>query len=170
MEDKKLYTIGHSTLGILEFVDLLKSFGVKTLGDVRAFPMSRRQPQFNKENLDQSLSREGISYIHLPELGGRRSFDPELPDYGWRHKSFAGYAQYQQTDEFKEAIQKVENMAEKEPTAIMCAEKLWWKCHRRMISDYMENQGWDVLHIIDPGKCDRHVISPQFKGHQASLF
>lgn len=170
MSSKTLFTIGHSTLGIDAFINLLDSFGIKVLGDVRAFPMSRRMTHFNKPDLDRSLTAHGISYIHLPDLGGRRKFDPSLPDYGWKNRSFAAYAQYLRTDEFKEAVEKVCNMAEKEPTAIMCAEKLWWKCHRRMISDYLSSRGWDVMHIMEPEKADRHIISTQYKEFQQQLF
>lgn len=166
----KLYTIGHSTLDIEPFIGLLKSYDVKVLVDVRAFPMSRRLKHFNKDQLDKSLTENGISYIHLPELGGRRRYDPSQPDYGWRHRSFAAYAQYMQTPEFEEATSKLANIADKEPTAIMCAEKLWWKCHRRMISDHFADKGWDVVHILETNKADTHLISQQYKAFQPKLF
>ncbi len=170
MTEKKLFTIGHSTLELSAFIELLKAHEIKVLADVRAFPMSRRLPQFNKENLDNTLTKQSISYIHLPELGGRRRFDPTQPDYGWTNRSFAAYAQYLRTEDFSEATEKLANIATKEPTAIMCAEKLWWRCHRRMISDYMTSKGWDVFHIMETDKAPPHVTSPQFKDYQPKLF
>jgi uncharacterized protein (DUF488 family) len=165
-----LYTVGHSTLSTDQFIELLQAHGIRILADVRAFPASRRLPHFNKINLEKSLNEAGINYIHLPELGGRRRFNPELPDYGWKNQSFAAYAQYLKTQEFQEAADKLSIIARENPTAIMCAEKLWWNCHRRMISDHFAAHAWTVKHIMERDKLVDHKVSDEYKGSQQRLF
>lgn len=167
---KELFTIGHSTLSSDEYIALLKTYDIRLLVDVRAFPFSKRMTHFNQDVLDRELTKNGISYLHMKELGGRRKFDPDKPDYGWKHRSFAAYAQYMQTPEFHEESNRLALAAQKEKTAIMCAEKLWWKCHRRMIADHFLSQGWTVTHILTETKTETHVLSLQFRSYQTNLF
>lgn len=168
--DRELYTIGHSVLDEPTFIQLLKTHQIRALVDVRAFPYSKRLQHFNGSNLKVILPMNGITYLHMETLGGRRKFDPTLPDYGWRNPSFAAYAQYLHTDEFAQASEELANVAEKETTTIMCAEKLWWKCHRRLIADHFQQKGWDVKHIMSENKIDSHILSSNMKGTQQRLF
>lgn len=144
-----LYTIGHSTREIDEFVTILKHYGIKQLVDVRSIPMSRYTPQFNHDRIDKSLSEHDISYTQLKLLGGRRSTRKDSPNTAWRNKSFRGYADYMQTDDFATGIDNLIKLAEQEPTAIMCAEAVPWRCHRSMIGDAMLVRGYDVIDIFD---------------------
>ncbi len=144
-----LWTIGHSTRNIGEFISILHHYNISQLVDVRSLPGSNKFPQFNKEELEISLKESNIEYIYLKELGGlRKKIKNSLPN-NWKNKSFSNYADYMQTDEFKRGIHKLEIIAQKKPTAIMCSEILWWRCHRSMIADYMKNKGWNVINIQD---------------------
>lgn len=154
-----LYTIGHSTRSLDELVEALRAHGIRTLVDIRAFPMSRRHPQFNRENLEQELPKAGIEYVWKKELGGRRGKQPgESPNTALRNDSFRNYADYMLTPAFAAAAEDVRKMAEKSPTAIMCAERMWFQCHRMMVSDYFTAQGHDVEHIDGPGPTRRHQL------------
>ena len=153
----KLWTIGHSTRTIDVFIFLLEEHGVGLLADVRSLPGSRRYPQFNKEALADSLGKTGIRYEHFPELGGRRKAKPESKNTAWRNASFRGYADYMETEEFRKGVERLLDLAaDAGPTAIMCAEAVWWRCHRSLISDYLKARGVKVTHIFDENKTEPH--------------
>jgi len=155
----KLWTIGHSTRSIDEFIEALKSFEIQALADVRSFPGSRRYPQFNKENLKVSLAEAGIGYLHLPELGGRRRAKPDSLNMAWQSKTFRGYADYMETEGFQKGIARLLEVAREERTAIMCAEAVWWRCHRSLISDYLKANEVEVTHIMAAGKSEPHPFT-----------
>ena len=142
-----IYTIGHSTRGAEEFIEILKAHGVEQLIDIRTIPKSRFNPQFNSETLRESLENEGLVYLHLKELGGLRHAKPDSPNMGWRNASFRGYADYMQTSEFEAGLQHLEELAREKPTAIMCAEAVPWRCHRSLVADALTRDKWRVLHI-----------------------
>jgi uncharacterized protein (DUF488 family) len=153
----RVWTIGHSTRTIDKFISLLQGHGIKLLVDVRTLPGSKRYPQFNKETLADSLAQSGIRYEHLPELGGRRKPKVESRNNAWRNESFRGYADYMETKEFGNGVKRLLHFAAGAgPTAIMCAEAVWWRCHRSLISDYLKARGVEVIHILDTAKTDPH--------------
>jgi len=153
----RIWTIGHSTRGIDEFISLLKENEIKLLVDVRAFPGSKRYPQFNKEALAESLSAHAIYYEHFPELGGKRKSTPDSHNTAWRNASFRGYADYMETQQFQKGIERLLDVAtESGPTAIMCAEAVWWRCHRSLIADYLKARAVEVLHILGANKVEPH--------------
>jgi len=155
-ERKTIWTIGHSTRTLDEFITLLQANEIELLVDVRTFPGSRKYPQFNKENLEKALPEKGIRYQHIPQLGGRRKITPESPNISWRHPAFRAYADYMETPSFAEGIDLLTAEATEHRTAIMCSEAVWWRCHRSLISDYLKSTGWKVLHILDKGKVQEH--------------
>jgi uncharacterized protein (DUF488 family) len=156
-EHKKIiWTIGHSTHSLNEFVAMLKSFQIELVADIRSLPGSRRYPHFNIEALQFSLPENDIKYIHLKELGGRRKVQPGSHNTGWRIAAFRGYADYMENDAFKKAIQELERYAFEKRTAYMCSEALWWRCHRSLVSDYLKVRGWTVNHIMGIGKVQEH--------------
>jgi uncharacterized protein (DUF488 family) len=142
-----IYTVGHSTRSAEELLALLREAGVERLADVRAFPSSRRHPQFNRDALAAWLGEAGIDYRHMPGLGGRRSPVPGSPNGGWRELAFQGYADHMRSAEFRDALVALEAAAGESPTAIMCAEAVWWRCHRRLIADALVARGWRVEHL-----------------------
>jgi hypothetical protein len=145
-----LYTIGHSTRSFDELVRGLAGHGITTLVDVRSFPMSRRLPHFNRESLQTELPQRGITYIWMRELGGRRKkVLPESPNVALRNESFRNYADYMMTDEFAQAIERLLEIASRGKTAYMCAERVYFRCHRMLISDYLAAHGHTVVHIVD---------------------
>ncbi len=147
----RLYTIGHSTRTAEEFVDLLRRDGVQRVVDVRAFPGSRRHPHFGREVLRARLSGAAVEYVHAPELGGRRALRKDAPATAWRNASFAAYADYMTSPDFRHAIDRLLARAATALTTIMCSEAVPWRCHRTMISDAVVARGWEVLHILDAG-------------------
>ena len=149
MDPAKLFTIGHSTRSLEEFLGLLEREGVTHLLDVRAFPASRRYPYFNGTELEKSLGAGGIRYTHVPELGGRRTARKDSRNTQWRNTGFRGYADYMETARFSSALDDLLRVAAEEPTAIMCAEAVPWRCHRSLISDAALARGVPVLHILD---------------------
>jgi len=156
----KIWTIGHSTRTIDEFISLLQANQIRLLVDVRSLPGSKRYPQFNKEALADSLGKTGIRYEHFPELGGRRKAKPESTNSAWRNASFRGYADYMETEEFQKGVKRLLDFAaEAGPTAIMCAEAVWWRCHRSLISDYLKARGIEVIHILDTNKSELHPFT-----------
>ena len=168
----RIWTIGHSTREIDDFVSLLKENGIKAVADVRMFPGSRRYPQFGREALANSLADAGIRYEHFPELGGRRKAKPDSKNTAWRNESFRGYADYMETEDFRKGIERLADIARQTgPTqppsstprvagvAIMCAEAVWWRCHRSLISDYLKARGVEVLHILDHNKVEPHPFT-----------
>lgn len=154
-----IYTIGHSTHSLEGLTAMLKSFGILALVDIRHFPGSRKHPHFNKENLAAELQKAGISYVHLEDLGGRRKVRKDSKNSRWRSDSFRGYADYMETEDFEKAAGALEAMASKQPTAYMCSEAVWWRCHRSMVSDYLKARGWRVLHIMAAGKAEEHAYT-----------
>ena len=152
----EIWTIGHSTRPIEELIAALDFFEIQVLADVRSFPGSRRYPHFNREQLNASLAADGIEYRHFPELGGRRRARPDSINMAWRNESFRGYADYMETDSFREGMARLLSVADSRRTAIMCAEALWWRCHRSLISDYLKAKGADVTHIMASGKSEAH--------------
>lgn len=142
-----IYTIGHSTHSLPDFLALLHSHHILTLADVRTHPGSRRFPHFNQEALAAALQSAGIRYTHLPELGGRRKPRTDSPNTAWKNDSFRGYADYMQTPAFRAGLDHLLALAAESPTAIMCAEALWWRCHRALIADALKSHGHTVLHI-----------------------
>ena len=153
----RIWTIGHSTRMIDEFISLLKENEIKLLADVRAWPGSKRYPQFNKDALAESLNVHGIRYEHFPELGGKRKSKPDSRNTAWRNASFRGYADYMETVQFQKGIERLLNVAEETgPTSIMCAEAVWWRCHRSLIADYLKVRGVEVLHILGANKIEPH--------------
>ena len=156
----RIWTIGHSTRNIDKLCELLNAYAIKLVADVRLFPGSRRYPQFNKEALAESLSGRGIAYTHVPELGGRRKPRPDSHNTAWRNEAFRGYADHMESEEFAHGISKLRNFVEQHGnTAIMCAEAVWWRCHRALISDYLKARGTTVLHIVDGAKSDPHPFT-----------
>jgi uncharacterized protein (DUF488 family) len=157
-----VFTIGHSTRPIEAFIALLNGAGVDGVVDVRRFPGSRRHPQFNAESLAGSLGAAGIAYRHLPALGGRRGGRPDgidSPHTLWREAAFRNYADYAETAEFRGAFDALRDLARTGRPAIMCAEAVWWRCHRRIITDYLIAAGIAVEHILD-GKIEKATLTP----------
>jgi uncharacterized protein (DUF488 family) len=158
-----VFTIGHSTRDIGEFIDLLRAAGVDCLVDVRRFPFSRRHPQFNGEPLAAALAKAGIGYRHAPALGGRRSGRGDgsvSPNSLWREEAFRNYADYAETAEFRAALNGLRRLAQEHVIAIMCAEAVWWRCHRRIIADYLIAAGLGVEHILDARKREPARLTP----------
>ncbi len=155
-EKPTLYTIGHSTRTIEEFLELLKSFDIKILADIRRLPGSRKFPQFDQDNLKRSLEENSIEYIYLEDLGGRRKPSASSVNTVWRNKSFQAYADYMETKAFANGAAELADIATQKTTAIMCSEAVWWRCHRSMVSDYFKAKGWEVLHIMALGKVTEH--------------
>ena len=157
----RIWTIGHSTRAIDEFISLLKENEIELLADVRAWPGSKRYPQFNKDALAESLTAHGIRYEHFLELGGKRKSKPDSRNTAWRNASFRGYADYMETEQFQKGIERLLNLAaEAGPIAVMCAEAVWWRCHRSLIADYLKARGVEVLHILGANKVEPHPYTP----------
>jgi uncharacterized protein (DUF488 family) len=153
-------TIGHSTHAIETFLGLLAQHEIATLADVRSFPSSRRWPQFNQGDLQQSVEHAGITYQWFKALGGRRSSKrPESPHTAWRIPAFRSYADYTETAEFTEGLEELTAIAASARVAIMCSEGLWWRCHRRIISDQLTVRGREVRHILPDGKLTLHALA-----------
>jgi uncharacterized protein (DUF488 family) len=165
-----IYTIGHSTHPIEVFIGMLQSFDVALVADIRRFPGSRKYPHFNSEALNASLRTAGIGYVHMPELGGRRKPLPDSHNTAWRNDAFRGYADYMETDDFKKAVAKLEDMARTQATAYMCSEAVWWRCHRALVSDYLKAAGWTVMHIMAAGKATEHPYTKPAREAQGRLF
>ena len=155
----EVWTIGHSTRPIEELIAALRSFKIKILVDVRTYPSSRRYPQFNQQQLKAALAEAGIEYLHFPALGGRRNARPDSLNMAWRNKMFRGYADYMETDEFRSGMAELLEVAKSGRTAIMCAEAVWWRCHRSLISDYLKAKGAEVRHIMAAGKSEVHPFT-----------
>jgi uncharacterized protein (DUF488 family) len=158
-----IFTVGHSTRSIDEFIGLLRAHGVKGIADVRSIPMSRHNPQFNTDVLKQSLQREHISYKHIKTLGGLRHAKKYSINLGWRNASFRGFADYMATQEFSEGLEALTKIANKRETAIMCAEAVPWRCHRSLIADALTNKGWIVRDIMSSAVAARHRQTPFLK-------
>ncbi len=149
-----IWTIGHSTRTIEEFLALLAEYGIETIADVRSFPGSRKYPQYGKDALAATLRDHGIAYQWFQILGGRRRTSEDSPNTAWRNASFRGYADYMSTAEFTEGLEALLEVASGSHVALMCAEAVWWRCHRSMVSDALCVRGVKVLHIMD----DKHAV------------
>ena len=151
-----LWTIGHSTREWEVFVSMLRDAAIEALVDVRRFAGSRRNPQFSGEAMASALPGEGVEYVPMPGLGGRRTPRRDSPHIAWRNAGFRGYADYMDTPEFAEARQRLLAIARERRTVVMCAEAMWWQCHRGLISDDFKVHGWEVVHLLAPGRSEAH--------------
>jgi uncharacterized protein (DUF488 family) len=156
----EVLTIGHSTRPIEEFVALLEAHGVTRLVDVRSLPRSRRNPQFNQDQLPDTLARAGIAHTSMPELGGLRTPRPDSTNLAWRNESFRGYADHMQTPAFDAALDRLLDLARRDRVAIMCAEALPWRCHRSLIADALVARGHGVSHILSRSNAQPHALAP----------
>ena len=158
MEKPELLTVGHSTRAPGELETVLRSHGVQLVLDVRAHPGSRRLPHFAREPLERSLAAAGIDYLHVPELGGRRRPAPDSPNGGWRNESFRGYADHMASEEFDTGLRRAIAAGRERRACLMCAEALWWRCHRRLVADALAARGWRVLHVVDGDAATEHEL------------
>jgi len=158
-----IYTIGHSTRPIDAFIELLRRSAIEVVVDVRTVPRSRTNPQYNRDALPASLGEADIDYQHLPALGGLRGRDRETPftkNAFWENDSFHNYADYALTDPFRKGLDDLREIARARRTAIMCSEAVWWRCHRRIIADYLLHDGVPVFHILGPQRVEPAKITP----------
>jgi uncharacterized protein (DUF488 family) len=169
MKKPSIFTIGHSTRAIDEFVELLQMHGVEEVVDIRTMPMSRHNPQFNGDALKQSLKKRGIRYTHLKKLGGLRHSRKDSVNLGWRNVSFRGYADYMSTPEFAEGLESLTKIARARETAIMCAEAVPWRCHRSLVADALVKKGWLVRDIISGTSAAKHRLTPFLKVKKGQL-
>jgi len=161
-EPGEIFSVGHSTHPLEQFQELLGGQGIKALADVRSFPSSRRWPHFNQPALRESMERAGIEYYWIRALGGRRrEVRPDSPHTAWQHPAFRSYADYADSEEFRPGLNELIALARRTRTAYMCSEGLWWRCHRRLISDRLLLLGWRVTHILPNGKLSAHAL-PDF--------
>jgi uncharacterized protein (DUF488 family) len=160
-----IYTIGHSTRTIEEFIKILQSYKIETVVDVRTIAASRHNPQYNEEDLHKSLRRKGLGYIHLKGLGGLRHTTKESINAAWHNASFRGYADYMQTSQFQENIKRLIGIAEEKPTVIMCAEAVPWRCHRSLIGDALLILNIAVIDIISEKVSKPHILTSFAKIH-----
>jgi uncharacterized protein (DUF488 family) len=162
MERKLVFTIGHSTHPIEEFLGLLSQHEISALADVRSYPSSRKWPHFNQDVLQRAVERAGLEYQWFKSLGGHRhSKDAASPHPAWQIPAFRSYADYADTDDFRGGLAELLALAERNRVAYMCSEGLWWRCHRRIISDHLIARGWTVMHIMPTGKLVAHSL-PDF--------
>ncbi len=167
-----VFTVGHSTHSLAEFIDLLERAGARRVVDVRTMPRSRTNPQFNAEVLPAGLAAAGIGYEHIAALGGlrsrRREVDEDTNAY-WENASFHNYADYAMSDAFAAGFTRLRQLAAEAPTAVMCAEALWWRCHRRIIADYLITAGVEVRHIMPDGSVVEARLTPAAQRKQRVL-
>ena len=157
---ESIWTVGHSTRSADEFNQILLAHGIGALVDVRSFPGSRRYPHFNKPELSGSLEAIGILYAHNAKLGGRRRPDPHSKNTAWKNSSFRAYADHMESEEFRQGVNELLEVVSTTRTAIMCAEALWWRCHRGLIADFLKSKGFPVIHILDGKKTEAHPYTP----------
>jgi uncharacterized protein (DUF488 family) len=160
MSPVDIWTIGHSTRSIEDFSALLTENRVEAIADIRRIPGSRRYPHFGREALADALAARGLGYEHFLELGGRRRPRPDSPNTGWRHEAFRGYADYMATKAFQDDMSRLLEFAASRRVAVMCAEALWWQCHRRLVADWLTAAGHRVTHIMGPRKTELHRLTP----------
>jgi uncharacterized protein (DUF488 family) len=159
-QPETVWTIGHSTRSMEEFLSALKAHGIEAVADVRSLPGSRRYPHFDSEALAKTLADNRIEYQWIPALGGRRRARPDSPNTAWRSEAFRGYADHMVTDAFRAGIEELLELARRRRTAILCAEAVWWRCHRSLIADYLKASGITVMHIFDDKKTEEHPYTP----------
>ncbi len=154
-----IWTLGHSTLSMEAFINLVRAHQLEAIADVRLMPGSRRYPHFNRETFSASLHKVDIEYAHFPELGGRRKPRPDSPNNAWRHEAFRGYADHMETPEFARGMEKLLRLANAKRVAIVCAEAVWWQCHRRLLADWFKANGTEVLHVLSEKKAEPHPLT-----------
>ena len=169
MKKPRIFTIGHSTRPIDEFISLLQSHGIEEVVDVRSIPMSRHNPQFNTDALSRSLGQAHIRYTHLKELGGLRRTTMDSVNLGWKNASFRGYADYMATPEFANGLEALMKIASQRNAAMMCAEAVPWRCHRSLIADALTKKGWLVRDVIGRGAASRHKLTSFLKVRKGQL-
>jgi uncharacterized protein (DUF488 family) len=152
-----VFTIGHSTRELDDFIALLRDNGIERLADIRRYPGSKRYPHFSRDALPQSLPAHGIEYVHVPEVGGRRKPLPDSPNTAWRNEQFRAYADHMATEEFQSAVDTL--LASPKRTCVMCAEAVPWRCHRNLLADELTRRGIEVIHIVGPRSVQRHVMN-----------
>ena len=158
--DDAVFTVGHSTLPIEQFVALLRAYEIRRLADVRTVPRSRRNPQFNADALASALRAENIEYTPLPSLGGLRHARKDSPNGGWRNASFRGYADYMQTPEFESGLESLIRSSREKRTVIMCAEAVPWRCHRSLVADALEVRDIPVVEVLSAKSARMHKLTP----------
>lgn len=159
-EERTIFTVGHSTHPLGSFIDLLKTYGVRCLADIRTVPRSRHNPQFNAESLRETLPAHGIQYVSLSALGGLRRPLKDSPNTGWRNLSFRGFADYMLTGEFARGLQELITLSREKRTAIMCAEAVPWRCHRSLVADALVARGIQVIEILSETNYRPHALTP----------
>ena len=165
-----IFSIGHSTRPLHQFLALLRAHGIHTLVDIRSIPHSRRNPQYNQEALQQAILAVGLGYKHLPELGGHRRARKDSPNTGWLNPAFRGYADYMQTEAFEQGLcELLEVNRVAGPIAMMCSEAVPWRCHRSMVADALVARGPSVLHILGPSRAPAHRLNPMARIEGAVL-
>jgi uncharacterized protein (DUF488 family) len=164
-----IFTIGHSTHPIDEFIELLKAHGIQTVVDVRTIPRSRHNPQFNEDDLKESLRRAHIRYKHIKKLGGLRRTTKDSINLGWHNASFRGFADYMASEEFGDGLQELIKVASVRNTVIMCAEAVPWRCHRSLIADALTKKGWLVRDIMSRTSAAKHRLTPFLKIRKGQL-
>lgn len=172
MNDSVIYTVGHSTRTLDDFVQLMRSFGVESVIDIRTVPRSRRNPQYNLDVLPELLAEHGISHHQLASLGGLRKKSATISgetNAFWENRSFHNYADYALSSGFDEGLAELIELARARPCAIMCAEAVWWRCHRRIVADYLLIRGIEVVHIMDTGKSTKAALTPAARQHGLKL-
>lgn len=155
-----IWTVGHSTRALEDFLALVKAYSIELIADVRRLPTSRRYPHFNAETLRIALAEHDIDYCSIPALGGRRRPDPDSMNTGWRNAGFRGYADHMESEEFAVGLIELLSLSFARPTAVMCAEAVWWRCHRALIADALCSLDVEVLHITSETSVRRHVYTP----------
>lgn len=156
---QEIWTIGHSRRSAEEFLELLQTYRIEALADVRRFAVSRRFPHFSQMELFKSMKKSDIQYEHFSELGGRRQPNPDSPNIAWRNDSFRAYADHMMTPTFQKGIERLMTLADEKRTAIVCAEAVWWRCHRALIADYLKARGVTVIHILSKTSSQEHPFT-----------
>jgi uncharacterized protein (DUF488 family) len=155
-----IFTLGHSTLPIERFIELLRAYGIQCLVDIRTVPGSRHNPQFNEQALENSVATARIEYVHLKGLGGLRHARKDSPNAGWRNAGFRGYADYMQTEPFQAALETLIRMSRQKSVAIMCAEAVPWRCHRSLVADVLSVHGVPVIEVLSDRSYRAHPLTP----------
>jgi uncharacterized protein (DUF488 family) len=169
VEPKTIYTVGHSTRPIDEFLRMLQAYSIETLVDIRTVPRSRHNPQFDQKNLQESVRAAGLQYIHMPSLGGLRHASKDSPNTGWRNSSFRGYADYMQTESFQEATEALLALSQRSRCVIMCAEAVPWRCHRSLVGDALLVRGFTVTDIMTEKVAHPHKLTPWARVNGTSI-
>lgn len=155
----EIWTVGHSSRSLEDFLQILRTQVIELVADVRRFPGSRRLPHFSESSLKKALGEIEIEYVHLPELGGRRTAKANSANTAWRNAAFRGYADHMETEEFRKGMERLGELAQARRTAFMCAEACWWQCHRSLIADYLKVRGHKVWNIFDARKVEEHPFT-----------